>query len=97
MPGWSEALDDFETRLLAAAETLRVGGDTGETPAPFETPALGGPCPPELRGRAEQLVELARILEGALRSELASIRDELRRVPRTPAAARPVAGFDAHA
>lgn len=97
MPGWHEALDDFETRLLAAAQTLRAGGDTGEAPTPFEPPALDGPCPPELRGRAEQLAELARMLEGALASELASIRDELRRVPRTPAAARPVAGFDAHA
>lgn len=97
MPGWTEALDDFETRLLAAAETLRDGGDSGVTPATFAPPALDGPCPPELRGRAEQLVELARTLEGALRSELESIRDELRRLPRTPAAARPVAGFDSHA
>ncbi|GIU85790.1 MAG: hypothetical protein KatS3mg009_0305 [Acidimicrobiia bacterium] len=96
LPGWAAALDEFEARLLAAAEILRDGGGR-PAPAGFTPPALAGPCPPELRARATELLALARTLEDGLRAELGAVREELRRLPRPPVAARPGPGFDSRA
>lgn len=94
--GWAAALDDFEAGLLAAAGVLRDGADR-PAPAGFTPPPLEGPCPPELRARAAELLRLARALEDGLRAELEAVREELRRLPRPPVAARPGPGFDSRA
>lgn len=79
MSSWASTLDDFEARLVAQRGALDAG-EAGEL-TPFE-PASGlGPLPPELEGRARDLLtqseDLVRELSGnvlALGQDLAVVR-----------------------
>ena len=92
---WTSVLDDFEASLADAVAAL----DADAPPAivTFTPPEVVGPCPPELAGRAQALLAVAAAIEDRMATELAAVRDEIRRLPRPPAAARGASRFESHA
>jgi len=91
---WERALDECEARLDAVTAALEAG-----TPAavePFSAPAVDGPVPAHLEGRAEECSTRGEELRARLEQELEDIRAELRRLPRMPRKPREV-HFDAQA
>jgi len=80
---WSEALDEFEARLLLAEAALELA-EEGAAP-PFEPPPVEGPIPPECADRARALLARARGVEDRLVASRQRIRAELARMPRLPA------------
>jgi hypothetical protein len=85
---WTGVLDECAARLDAAASALERGEAVAI--APFVPGLVPGPMPAELADRARALVERSAALERRLEAEQARLRDELRRLPRMPAAEREV-------
>jgi hypothetical protein len=71
---WADLLDAFE-RELVRAPSDEAGPD-------WEPPAE--PLPPELAGRARDLLDRQRQLAARLRSELATVSEHLEAVRRIP-------------
>jgi hypothetical protein len=78
---WTDALDEFEARLVLAEAVLELGGD-GEPLPPVEPASLAAPFPADLAGRARALLERAAAVEQGLGAEQHRIRAELARLPR---------------
>jgi hypothetical protein len=92
---WVAVLDDFEASLADAVAALDA--DAPPTAVTFTPPAVDGPCPAELAGRAQALLAAAAALEDRMVSELAAVREEIRRLPRPPAAGPGESRFESHA
>jgi hypothetical protein len=95
-PSWTDALDEFEARLVLADAVLTLGGDA-EPPPAFETPSLPVPFPAELGDRAEALLARAAAVEGALGTAQQQVRAELSRLPRLTPAREAVSRLDVQA
>jgi hypothetical protein len=95
-PSWTEALDEFEDRLVLAEAVLSLGGDA-EPPPAFETPSLSVPFPPELGARAEALLARTAAVEEALRAAQQQVHAELTRLPRLTPARETVSRLDVQA
>jgi hypothetical protein len=92
-PSWTEALDEFEARLLLAEAVLELAGDSVPLPA-FEPAALPTPFPAHLAPRARELLERAAVVEQALGAEQQRVRAELTRLPRLAPSREPVSRLD---
>jgi hypothetical protein len=90
---WSEALDEFEARLVQGEAVLELGADAEPVPA-FAPPSLPAPFPTELRGRAEALLARAAALEEAVAEAQQQVRTELTRLPRPAPAPESVSRLD---
>lgn len=68
---WAAALDRLEADTLAFERILHER-EVRVDPTPWEVPALEGPLPEALRGRAERLLARQRAIQHAL-AELAGV------------------------
>jgi hypothetical protein len=91
---WERALDECDARLDAVTAALAAG--TRPAVETFAPPAVDGPIPAELGGRARECASRGEELRERLEGELEAIRAELRRLPRMPRPPRE-AHFDAQA
>jgi len=78
---WSVALDDMVERL---AEGWRALGSGNLDVRPFQAPIGLGALPPELRPRAESVLEETLAFETALRDRSEAVARELVMLRRTP-------------
>lgn len=86
MSSWAEVLDDMELRVADAERLLAAGGPP---PPTFALPGGLGPLPPELRRRAEAVLEATVDAQRRVEQRFWVMAEALRRDPRdaSPAAA----------
>jgi hypothetical protein len=93
---WNDALDAIEERLQLARALLELTGDASAL-AVFEPPDVATPLPENLAPRARALHAEGEELQRRMAEEAAKIREELKRLPRMPAAERQPSKLDIQA
>ncbi len=78
---WERALDELEARLELADAILELNGELEPLP-PFTEPAVDGPLPAHLAGRAHAALARSEAAQARMERQVEQIRAELRGLPR---------------